>query len=83
MKYYVTYPEAPVLHGDHNYRVVKVMKEDEKNFLDNYGHTIIASGRSVMEALVNLEVWKANNPGAARRENKPAAGDQRQNKARL
>lgn len=59
MKYYVTYPETPVLHGDHNYRMIKVMKADEKAFLEKHGHTVIASGRSVMDALVNLEVWKS------------------------
>lgn len=63
MMYYVTYPKVPVFHGDHNYRVVKVMKADEKNFLETHGHTIIASGRSVMEALVNLEVWKKGQSG--------------------
>jgi hypothetical protein len=66
MKYYVTYPQTPVLHGDHNYRMIKVMKEDEKAFLEKHGHTVIASGRSVMDAIITLEVWKNKPPEQAK-----------------
>jgi hypothetical protein len=67
MKYYVTYPQTPGEAG-HDYRIIKVMKEDEKNFLEKHGHTVIVSGRSVMEALVNLEVWKSKQPAVKPKE---------------
>ena len=57
MKYYITYPKEPNERGC-DYNVVKVNPVDEANFLEDYGHTVITSGNSIMEALQKLEQWK-------------------------
>jgi len=57
MKYYITYPQAPNA-ASNDYSVVKVNPIDEANFLEDYGHTVITSGNSLMEALLNFEQLK-------------------------
>ncbi|HEU4609940.1 MAG TPA: hypothetical protein VFS31_17590 [Chitinophagaceae bacterium] len=57
MKYYITYPEAPNAAAN-DYSVVKVKEADEANFLEDYGHKVITSGNSLMEALLNFEQVK-------------------------
>ena len=57
MKYYITHPEAPNESG-YDYTIVKVNPIDEANFLADYGHTVITSGNSLMEAILNFEQLK-------------------------
>ncbi|GAB3433072.1 hypothetical protein [Niabella aquatica] len=54
MKYYITYPINENAN-DNDYRIVKVREADEANFLKDYGPLVIASGNSLMEALLNFE----------------------------
>lgn len=57
MKYYITYPINEKAN-DNDYKIVKVKEADEANFLKDYGHLVIASGNSLMEALLNFEQRK-------------------------
>jgi len=45
--------------------VVKVKEADEANFLEDYGHTVITSGNSLMEALLNFEQLKKEQQSAS------------------
>ncbi|MBO9594936.1 MAG: hypothetical protein J7599_18680 [Niabella sp.] len=58
MKYYITYPINEKSETN-DYKIIKVNEADEANFLQDYGHLIIASGSSLMEALLNFEKRKA------------------------
>jgi hypothetical protein len=57
MKYYITWPVNEKTEAN-DYRIVKVNEADEANFLVDYGHLVIASGNSLMEALLNFEEHK-------------------------
>ncbi|WP_133176984.1 hypothetical protein [Terrimonas sp.] len=58
MKYYITYPiNEPSTATD--YSIIKVREVDEANFLEDYGVRVIASGNSLMEALLNFEQVKS------------------------
>ena len=57
MKYYVTQPQQPGKSGN-DYTIIKVNPIDEANFLEDYGHTVITSGNSLMEAILNFEQVK-------------------------
>jgi hypothetical protein len=63
MKYYITHPQQPNAEGN-DYSIIKVNPADEKNFLEDYGHTVITSGSSLMEALLNFEQVKQQQPGS-------------------
>lgn len=58
MKYYITYPINEKSETN-DYKIIKVKEADEANFLQDYGHLVIASGNSLMEALLNFERRKA------------------------
>ena len=60
MKYYITRPVNDQA-GAHDYRIIKVKEADEANFLEDYGDKIMASGNSLMEALLNFEQSKCND----------------------
>lgn len=53
MKYYITYPITEKAN-DNDYKIVKVNEADETSFLKDYGHLVIASGSTQMEALLNF-----------------------------
>ncbi|MBX2922735.1 MAG: hypothetical protein KF746_11125 [Chitinophagaceae bacterium] len=57
MKYYITYPinEKSTVT---DYSIIKVKEIDEANFLEDYGDQVVASGNSLMEALLNFEQRK-------------------------
>jgi hypothetical protein len=57
MRYYITYPVNEDAK-ENDYRIVKVQQADEANFLQDYGDQVIASGSSLMEALLNFEQVK-------------------------
>lgn len=57
MKYYITYPINEKANAN-DYNIIKVKEADEANFLEDYGNQVIASGNSLMEALLNFEQVK-------------------------
>ena len=57
MKYYIINPNASAA-GNNDYMLFKVKKADFQNFLEDYGHQVIASGKNLLEALIDLERWK-------------------------
>ena len=57
MKYYITYPINEKATTT-DYSIIKVKEMDEANFLEDYGDRVIASGNSLMEALLNFEQAK-------------------------
>lgn len=59
MKYYITYPINEEKANPNDYRIIKVRETDEANFLEDYGDQVIASGGSLMEALLNFEQVKS------------------------
>lgn len=61
MRYYITYPEAN--KPENNYCIITVKPVDEASFLAERGHEVVASGNSLMEALLALEQWKADQEG--------------------
>jgi hypothetical protein len=58
MRYYIILPEASLKTGNNDYKIIKVKQADEANFLEDYGHLIITSGNSMLEALLNFEQVK-------------------------
>jgi len=57
MKYYIINPNENK-NDNHDYKIVKVKEADEANFLEDYGHQVLASGGSMMEALLHFEQSK-------------------------
>jgi DNA-directed RNA polymerase subunit L len=62
MKYYITHPVNETANAN-DYRIIKVQEADEANFLEDYSDKIIASGSSLMEALMNFEKVKNESGG--------------------
>lgn len=58
MTYYIIDPAGKTNHND--YKIIKVPLADEANFLEDYGHQVLTSGNSLMEALLAFEQWKNN-----------------------
>lgn len=54
MKFYIVKPEAGAKTNDNDFKIMKVNEVDEANFLQDYGHLVITSGRSIQEAIINF-----------------------------